>query len=124
MITGKSGSTGKDEQALLACAAYVDLNPIRAGLAQTLETSDYTSAQRRIEALQSGHDSQGATVSGTSTEPAKATSFERKTSCASAKTQSASVTIEATTSRLTHKRYHVRSAARILFTERSEPSAA
>ena len=41
-----------DEQALLACAAYVDLNPIRAALAQTLETSDYTSVQRRIQAMQ------------------------------------------------------------------------
>jgi hypothetical protein len=36
-----------DETALLACAAYVDLNPIRAAL----ETSDCTSAQRRIESL-------------------------------------------------------------------------
>jgi len=34
------------------------------------------------------------------------------------------VTIEATTGRLKHKRYHVRSAARTLFTEPSEPSAA
>ena len=42
-----------DEAGLLACAAYVDLNPIRAALAQTLEESDYTSAQRRIESLQS-----------------------------------------------------------------------
>ena len=42
-----------DETGLLACAAYVDLNPIRAALAQTLEESDYTSAQRRIESLQS-----------------------------------------------------------------------
>ena len=41
-----------DEQALLACAAYVDLNPIRAAMAETLETSDYTSAQRRIQAVQ------------------------------------------------------------------------
>jgi len=31
-----------DEEALLACVAYVDLNPIRAALAETLEESDYT----------------------------------------------------------------------------------
>ncbi|MEO8271461.1 MAG: hypothetical protein ABI557_17190 [Aureliella sp.] len=42
-----------DESGLLACAAYVDLNPIRAALAETLEESDHTSAQRRIESLQS-----------------------------------------------------------------------
>ena len=40
-----------DEASLLACAAYVDLNPIRAALAETLETSDFTSVQRRIESL-------------------------------------------------------------------------
>ena len=40
-----------DEETLLACAAYVDLNPIRAALAETLEQSDYTSVQRRIAAL-------------------------------------------------------------------------
>jgi len=40
-----------DEAALLACLAYVDLNLIRAGMATTPETSDYTSLQRRIEAL-------------------------------------------------------------------------
>lgn len=39
-----------DEAALLACAVYVDLNPIRAALAESLATSDFTSAQRRIEA--------------------------------------------------------------------------
>ena len=40
-----------DEETLLACAAYVDLNPIRAAMAETLETSDHTSAQRRIQSL-------------------------------------------------------------------------
>ncbi len=41
-----------DEAAILACTAYVDLNVIRAALAETLEGSDYTSAQRRIQDLQ------------------------------------------------------------------------
>ncbi|MCE9687172.1 transposase [Shewanella sp. AS16] len=40
-----------DEQALLACMMYVDLNPIRAGIADSLQGSDYTSIQERIEAL-------------------------------------------------------------------------
>lgn len=31
---------------------HLDLNPIRAAIAETLEQSDFTSAQRRIEALQ------------------------------------------------------------------------
>ncbi len=39
-----------EEIALLACMAYLDLNPIRAGLSETLEGSDYTSIQERIEA--------------------------------------------------------------------------
>ena len=225
-----------DEQALLACAAYVDLNPIRAELAQTLETSDYTSAQRRIQALQAEAVAQPASVSAASTEPAKTSRVERKASSVTVKQQQAArdgipsygqpasvaaspdgflspvaleertvkpgphpnqsglrcsdkgflpissadylalldwtarqraqgkrgatprtlrpiferlslspklwcdlvgsfgrlfynvagmpVTIEATTSRLTHKRYHVRSTARTLFSERAEPSAA
>jgi hypothetical protein len=41
-----------DDQAVLACLAYVDLNPVRAGIAETPETSDYTSIQRRIQTLQ------------------------------------------------------------------------
>ena len=45
-----------DEESLLACAAYVDLNPIRAALAETLGESDFTSVQRRIQSLQDGVD--------------------------------------------------------------------
>ena len=40
-----------DETAILACAAYVDLNPIRAALAGTIEESDFTSAQKRAAGL-------------------------------------------------------------------------
>jgi REP element-mobilizing transposase RayT len=46
-----------DEAAILACLAYVDLNPIRARLAETPEASDFTSAQRRIESLDAPQDS-------------------------------------------------------------------
>ena len=41
-----------DEQALLACMVYVDLNPVRAGICETPETSDFTSIQQRLQAYQ------------------------------------------------------------------------
>ena len=41
-----------DEAAIAACMVYVDLNPIRAGLADTPEECDFTSIQERIRAWQ------------------------------------------------------------------------
>ncbi|MGE3775751.1 MAG: hypothetical protein AB7F89_01090 [Pirellulaceae bacterium] len=43
-----------DDCGLLACAAYIDLNPVRARLAETPETSRFTSVYERLSALQSG----------------------------------------------------------------------
>ncbi|WP_018232990.1 transposase [Thioalkalivibrio thiocyanodenitrificans] len=56
-----------DEAAVLTCMSYVDLNPVRAGVAQTPEASDFTSIRQRIaEYAGSGgnhppdrHESQG-----------------------------------------------------------------
>ena len=63
MANKEDGSTGHfwqsrfksqallDEAALLSCMAYVDLNPIRAGIATNLDDSDFTSIQERIKTL-------------------------------------------------------------------------
>jgi len=50
-----------DDSAVLACLAYVDLNPVRAAIAKTPEESDYTSIQRRIRTLQAASESSGDT---------------------------------------------------------------
>ena len=42
-----------DDKALLSCMAYVDLNPIRADIARSPETSDFTCVQHRINAIES-----------------------------------------------------------------------
>jgi len=43
-----------DEGAILSCMAYVDLNPVRAGIAPTPEQSNFTSIQLRIKAAIKG----------------------------------------------------------------------
>jgi putative transposase len=55
-----------DEAAIAACMVYVDLNPIRAGLAATPEESDFTSIQERIRAWQT----ETMTTAAPSREPA------------------------------------------------------
>lgn len=37
-----------DEKALVTCMAYVDLNPVRAGITESLDTCDFTSIQERL----------------------------------------------------------------------------
>jgi hypothetical protein len=47
-----------DEQALLTCMSYVDLNPLRAGINPTPEESDYTSIQAWIRVYQASERAQ------------------------------------------------------------------
>jgi len=53
-----------DTAAVVSCLAYVDLNPIRARMADTPEDSDHTGIQRRIEARQEHRRAQGAVAVG------------------------------------------------------------
>ncbi len=43
-----------DEAALAACMAYVDLNPVRANIAKTPESSEFTSVKQRVKAAIKG----------------------------------------------------------------------
>jgi len=43
------------DAALMACLAYVDLNPVRAGMAKTPEKSKHTSIKKRIAQAQTAH---------------------------------------------------------------------
>lgn len=40
-----------DEAALIACMAYVDLNPVRSGISDTSERSSFTSIKKRVVAV-------------------------------------------------------------------------
>jgi hypothetical protein len=40
-----------DEDVLLTCIAYADLNPVRAKMSDSVETSEYTSAYERIHGV-------------------------------------------------------------------------
>jgi hypothetical protein len=49
-----------DEAGLLTCMSYVDLNPIRAGAARSLEGSLFTSIQQRLEERARKHEQSGS----------------------------------------------------------------
>lgn len=62
-----------DEASLLACAAYVDLNPVRAALAKSPEESDYTGAKDRIDDLREGAGEEATTRGASRGKPQQAT---------------------------------------------------
>jgi len=89
MANAEDGCTGRfwegrfksqallDEKAVLAAMAYVDLNPVRAGMAETPEESDHTSIQERLRQVQTTGDTGQAAVerepeASTGPEPAQA----------------------------------------------------
>ena len=57
-----------DAGALMTCKAYVDLNPIRAGLATTLQQSDFTSIKQRIDDYRSTRTASPAFSTGEKTD--------------------------------------------------------
>ncbi|WP_305046917.1 transposase [Geoalkalibacter sp.] len=60
-----------DDQAVLTAMAYVDLNPIRAGLAETPEQSAHTSVRRRIVDLSAKSTENASSSAQNNTAPVK-----------------------------------------------------
>ncbi|MEX1026846.1 MAG: hypothetical protein WD049_02390 [Candidatus Paceibacterota bacterium] len=52
-----------DEASLLACAAYVDLNPVRAAIAKSLQDSEFTGAKDRLDDLQTRMETSSSAAS-------------------------------------------------------------
>ena len=61
-----------DEGALLACMSYVDLNPVRAGLARGLEDSTWTSIHQRLREVGVGLGEEEGEPEAACAEPAEA----------------------------------------------------
>ena len=77
-----------DLHALLSCMAYVDLNPVRAGMASDLEEADFTSVQERLQELAKGQ--------ATATNPATETTVDLDTDAAAATDANTTTNSEAT----------------------------
>jgi hypothetical protein len=70
-----------DEAAILACSVYVDLNPIRAGVADTPEQSEFTSAFDRIRSLQADRPDSAATGTSVLGEAQRHEPIDRTSPC-------------------------------------------
>lgn len=72
-----------DEAALLTCMTYVDLNPVRAGMAESLEENDFTAVQQRLaEYGQAAFEAKRRTKWGAKCASPKSSSRQRPTKVA------------------------------------------